>query len=410
MYETLTVYGYKNFKDVENEYMRRLNSPSSVRTNLLISPFSQQKEVRLGQKYPLFYMTTPDHLKLIETIINNSKEILLASENLPNGVLDHLRTAQLINEIKSTNDIEGVKSTKKEINEAISAQNTEEDVRFKRTVKMYMNILQSEKLTISTLQDFRDIYEEVVSDEISEEDQVDGLLFRKEPVNIFDQRNNKVVHRGNPSEASIQEDLLNLIAFMNEKEHSFIIKSIVTHYFFEYIHPFYDGNGRLGRFILTSYLGNKLDTFSALSISESIFNSKKKYEDAFIEVSSPKNYGDITHFITSMLKIIVTGQRNIITEIKSAQIKMIKLMEYIKSSNFSKNQKKILLIMLQIHLFDSSNEYIENQELDGILKNEISRPNIDKTLKELEAQSLVIKVKSRPIAYVVNEDAIPDFE
>lgn len=129
-----------------------------------------------------------------------------------------------------------------------------------------------------------------MAEEVAEDDQPDGLLFRASSDKIFDQRSNKVVHRGVPKEAAIQEDLLKLISFMNESSHVYLIKAIVTHYFFEYVHPFYDGNGRMGRFILTSYLMNKLDVFSALSVSEAIFNQRKKYEDAFIGVSSPRNY------------------------------------------------------------------------------------------------------------------------
>lgn len=157
MYETLSVYGYKQSSEVEKEYQRRLNSLATVKTSLLIKPFSQQKEIHLPQEYPLFYMMTPGVAKLIEEILNNSKEISMNTLKMPKDVIAYLKKSRLINEIKSTNDIEGVSSTKAEIDDAITAQDTQEDVRFKRTVSMYMNILNSEKLTIANLQDFRHI-------------------------------------------------------------------------------------------------------------------------------------------------------------------------------------------------------------------------------------------------------------
>ncbi|MFL8888596.1 Fic family protein [Helcococcus kunzii] len=81
------------------------------------------------------------------------------------------------------------------------------------------------------------------------------------------------------------EDLTKLLSYMNEEDESDIIKAIVSHYIFEYIHLFYNGNGRLGRYLLSSYLAYKLDPFSALSISEAIKNNKNKYGDIFSEVT-----------------------------------------------------------------------------------------------------------------------------
>ncbi|WP_375543883.1 Fic family protein [Helcococcus kunzii] len=93
------------------------------------------------------------------------------------------------------------------------------------------------------------------------------------------------VHVGDSNEEEITEDLTKLLSYMNEEDESDIIKAIVSHYIFEYIHLFYNGNGRLGRYLLSSYLAYKLDPFSALSISEAIKNNKNKYGDIFSEVT-----------------------------------------------------------------------------------------------------------------------------
>src|SRR5699024_9428955 len=134
---------------------------------------------------------------------------------------------------------------------------------------------ENQKIEITRLADLRNIYDELVLDEISEEDRPDGELFRKEAVYI--KTADKTFHSGNPNEESINNDLLDLINFMNNSNISYIFKAIITHYFFEYIHPFYDGNGRVGRFLISMYLGRKLDIFTGLSVSQGVFNNKKRY-------------------------------------------------------------------------------------------------------------------------------------
>ncbi|XJS11031.1 Fic family protein [Aerococcaceae bacterium WGS1372] len=338
----------------------------------------------------------------------NSREITIKIDKLPGTAKNYLLINQLINEIQSTNDIEGVKSTRKEISDAIDAQESTRNVRFKQTINMYFEMLNSEKLEILTLSDIRDIYDKVVSDEIDEEEQPDGELFRKKSVQVYDQRKEKAVHRGNPDEETVSKDLLKLIDFMNNDESVYVIKAIVTHYYFEYIHPFYDGNGRMGRFLLASYLSHKLDDFSALSLSESIFNNKKKYEEAFIDVSSPKNYGDLTLFIQSMLQIIIKGQKRIIQDIELANLKMKRMASYIEDHNFTDDQSSILFIMLQKHIFSLDDKTFENRELEKYT--EMARSRIDKNLKELEELGYINKIKRKPLTYEFNEDMLPFFD
>ena len=50
-------------------------------------------------------------------------------------------------------------------------------------------------------------------------------------------------------------------------------------YFFEYIHPFYDGNGRTARFIASYFLAEHLNYLTALRLSVIIKRQRKKYYD-----------------------------------------------------------------------------------------------------------------------------------
>lgn len=411
MYQKLRILAYDRSLSVEEEYEKRIVSPSAIITDLVITPYSQQKEAKMiGTRYSMFYIILPQMLSLIEEVHILSKKIQDYASKLPEVAMDYLTISQLINEMKSTNDIEGVKSTRQELSEAIKAQNTRDEVRFKQSVKTYFRVIEEGKVTIDQLGDFRKLYNDTVLEEIDEEDLPDGKLFREKPVSIVDTKNQTTVHSGNVDEESINRDLLLLINYMNRYNESFLIKAIVTHYYFEYIHPFYDGNGRLGRFLMTSYLSDKLDLLSALSISESILNEKNKYEKAFIEVSTPNNFGEVTFFILDMLKIIVKGQKATRNNIMEANLKLDSLFLFLNQcEDLNDDQRNILFIMIQHDLFDTGNNYLSNQELMDISRH-YSRRTINKMTEDLSEKNYLVKVKNKPTTYKLNVDMIPLYD
>ncbi|WP_409373627.1 Fic family protein [Ureibacillus thermosphaericus] len=73
-------------------------------------------------------------------------------------------------------------------------------------------------------------------------------------------------------------ELEKLLVFMNQpNEVPEIIKVAIGHYFFGYIHPFYDGNGRTSRFISSLYLSKTLGNILALSLSRGCNKYKTNY-------------------------------------------------------------------------------------------------------------------------------------
>lgn len=92
---------------------------------------------------------------------------------------------------------------------------------------------------------------------------------------------------------------------MNESEPiPHIIKVAIGHYYFGYIHPFYEGNGRTSRFINSLYLSDTLGKIPALSLSRGCNKIKNKYLDAFDITNRITNKGELNFFIDSFLSII----------------------------------------------------------------------------------------------------------
>lgn len=82
------------------------------------------------------------------------------------------------------------------------------------------------------------------------------------------------------------------------------IKAALLHFTFESIHPFCDGNGRLGRLLMNNFLiMNGYDKIKAVSFSRSIEKNRLEYDNAFRQADNA--YSDCTYFIEYMLRTML---------------------------------------------------------------------------------------------------------
>jgi Fic family protein len=98
--------------------------------------------------------------------------------------------------------------------------------------------------------------------------------------------------------------MYSLVEFMNRTSiMNLIINACVIHYYFVYIHPFFDGNGRTARAVMNIYLlKNGYGFFKYFSISKILAGKRKSYYSAIKEC---EDYGsDITYFVDFYSKLI----------------------------------------------------------------------------------------------------------
>ena len=404
-YENLIKLYYKK-QNIEEEYIKRIKNPATFITDLKINPIKRGNKI-LDKEYNLFYVNLMEHTLLQEIIIKNSNQINLISNELPQIAIKDIIIKILSNELYKTNKIEGIETVKSEIYSSLKddKKSSKKSNKLDGIIKKYKDIMEKnfkDTQHIDNLSTFRKIYDEIFEDfEKSGNYKLDGKYFRKDTVKIINSVG-KTIHIGINGEEAIEKNMEDLIQFMNRKDIPFLVKASISHFSFEYIHPFYDGNGRFGRYLLSSYLARKLDILTAFSVSYSISKNLDDYYKSFVEVEDVNNYGEITFFVENILKTIKSGQEMIIELLNDSIIRFNYSMEILNeiSKNLSEKENIMLQIYLQNYLFNDYDE-VTNIELTDIIGGS-TQQTINKYTEELEKKGYLFKIKQRPLTYTLS--------
>lgn len=133
--------------------------------------------------------------------------------------------------------------------------------------------------------------------------------FRSGGVGVFD--GEVLIHMAPPAKF-VPEHIHNLFAWYQQSELHPLIKSAVFHYEFEFIHPFADGNGRMGRMWHSLLLGRWKELFFWLPMEELIRSRQKEY---YAALGAADAQADSAGFVELMLAII----RDSLTEITAVR-------------------------------------------------------------------------------------------
>ena len=176
-----------------------------------------------------------------------------------------------------------------------------------------------------------------------------------------------VVHVA-PPYSQIPKHMNDLFSWLNETDIHPLIVSSVFHYEFEFIHPFIDGNGRMGRFWQSLILYNWNNYFSVIPI-ESIIRDKQ--QDYYKVLEDCGSNGESTLFIEFALVSILEAIDKVGSKVGS------------KVGNLTDNQK---VIIEQIKL----NNKISASKLADIVG--ISKRKIEENLSKLKEQGILNRV------------------
>lgn len=393
-YELLSKIFYKKPTEYESIYDARFNSEASIKLPIKIHE-------NVG-----FIFNTNEITKLLVKIYKTINKINLLRTHLPNIAINSYIIKSLKDEIALTNEIEGVRSTRKEIEDAIDSIKNDKSARFKGLVDKYFKLISNEIIPLNNCKDIRTIYDALVLPEIEKENLPDGILFRKEPVQVVS-ATQKEKHRGIMPESKIIESLDLCLDFLKNDDIDSLIKISAFHYLFGYIHPFYDGNGRTSRFISSYLIKNELDVLLALKLSYTVKNNINKYYKAFDVCNDRKNKGDITFFVVTFLELLSQASDDLYTKIADLNDQLNYYNNIINTLVNEKvlndKQAKCIFILCQNRLFDDT--YMNMNTLTELL--EKSDTTTRKILKSLESKNLLVKCRNKnQYLYSANLDSL----
>jgi Fic family protein len=237
------------------------------------------------------YEITSSILKLITSISEKIGEVNASLLNRPSP---KLRKQNKIKTIHSSLKIEGNTLTEEQITALLENKRVlgpKKDVlEVLNAIKIYENL---EKYKPSNEKSFLKAHKDLMEGLVEKSGK-----YRNQGVGIV--KGSKVEHLAPPFEnvPFLMKDLFDYLKTSNEIE---LIKSCVFHYEMEFIHPFLDGNGRMGRLWQTLILMEKYPLFEFLPFETLISKDQEKYYKALAE--SDKS-GNSTNFIEYMLNVI----------------------------------------------------------------------------------------------------------
>lgn len=392
-YKELKIVRYDQIENYEAEYNKRINGIGTSKTSLY--PYVLEYRETKKSKFPLFSVPLSEIQLLSEKIMENSRKIMTLADALPGVAHNQYYQEQLTRAIISTNEIEGVHTTRKEVSEAFEAlaQATKKKVRLQSTLQMYQDIMNSDDIRIEKLEDIREIYDKLTDAEVSADNLPEGILFRNSPVKVGRK------HIPPQTEAEINQQLISWLNFINDHQFSFLIRASLGHFFFENTHPFMDGNGRTGRYIFSRYLSRKLDKFSGLVISQKIIENRKKYESAFENTELSANRAEGTFFVQIMLQYVYDGQIEVINTLREKQSRLIAVEKILQEdSSFTPEEKHVLHLLYQSLLFiDGVEESITDHVIIELTKEtQFSQRSAKQALQKLEDDHIIELVNQRP--------------
>lgn len=198
----------------------------------------------------------------------------------------------------SSATIEGARTTVAQVKQSFADPESKDDLMVINTVKG-SNYAYGRPITQKNI---RRLWEKVVSDVCENEDHK-GTLYRDGMV--FIGHAGKIVHT--PAAAELLPELMDNWFGFCEEQTDLLIRSFVAHFYFVYIHPFCDGNGRTARILNASYLYHGgYRKMKNLPLSSAINNQLSGYYSSLLDsetamIRDDEYWMDLSPFVSYML-------------------------------------------------------------------------------------------------------------
>jgi Fic family protein len=244
-----------------------------------------------------------------------------------------LRKRNRIRTIKATLAIEGNTFTEEQITAILENKKVlgskKEITEVKNAIALYEKL---DSFNPESTKSFLDAHSKLMTGIIES-----SGTFRKKNVGVL---KGQIVKHVAPKPVMVPELVAKLFDWVKkEKELHTLIKSCIVHYEIEFIHPFEDGNGRIGRFWQSVMLSKLNPVFKYVPIESLIEKNQQKYYDS---LEKSDKTGDSTPFIEFMLSVILESISEFDSETKGVTVtfedRLAKAKEHFAQNPFSRKQ------------------------------------------------------------------------
>ena len=196
-------------------------------------------------------------------------------------------------------------------------------------------------------------------------------VFRSKPVGVVDQEGH-VLHFGTLPQY-VPDLVMELLDWVKSSDVHMLIRSCVFHYEFELIHPFADGNGRVGRLWHTLLLSKWNPAFAWLPVESIIHDRQQEY---YAAINASNDAGESTVFIEFMLSAI-----------KASLIDAINARDDVSDGAMDKATMR----WKQIEKFLETHPYIMNADVRALCG--VSAATANRILAGLTAEGKLVKYR-----------------
>lgn len=354
------------------------------------------------------FIALPHELSVLsEQVLRKERIVQSLQATIPPIARGALVRSLVIDEVVGTNDLEGIRSTRKQINELLESASAAEHVgqkRFRELAKLYLGLSGGNAVPPQSPEDIRAIYDQVMAGEDLGKNAPDGRLFRRSGVEVIG-KSGDPIHEGAKTEAEIVAGLGSLLAFASSPDVPQLYSAIASHFMFEYIHPFYDGNGRTGRYLLALYLSEPLSELTSLSLSREIAENRSPYYKAFQDAEAPMNHGELTPFVIQMLEYVSSAQDRLIADLGEKSQRLGECHDLLGRAGsdlaLTERESELLYLLVQHDLF-AAFPSIQLEEATAYMR--MGRQSTRKRLGSLVEKGLVNQVGGRPLRFELSAD------
>ena len=219
--------------------------------------------------------------------------------------------------------------------------------------------------------------------------------FRHSGVGVFGDKG--LVHMAPPAERVpyLMEDLFE---WLSKSEDHLLVRSCVFHYEFEFIHPFIDGNGRMGRLWQSLILGRLHPLFEHLPIENMVYTNQQAYYDAITQCTTQAQSGPFIEFMLGEILNTLSKYQDTNAETLSEAIPegtsldrefAIKFGEEF-GIKFGINEKRLLLLL-------HTNPSLTAQEISASM--DLTLRGVEKQIKRLKEAGVISRQGSRKTGF-----------